>query len=83
MSDVWYNEFNGAFWLTLSGAVFAFCGVCLQAILKSRCKSFNCCGISCIRDPAPAGQEPNLDLSVLERVRAGSIDHPEIQSNKI
>lgn len=63
-----YDEFNSAFFLTLAGAIFGFGGVCLQAILKSRCKSFNCCGISCIRDPAPVGSEPVLDLSQLERV---------------
>jgi hypothetical protein len=66
---VWYDEFGSVFWITLSGAVFAFFGVCLQAILKSRCKKFKCCGIECERDVAPAGKEPHLDLSVLERGR--------------
>jgi hypothetical protein len=55
----WYNEFDGAFWLTLSGAIFAFGGVCLQSILKSRCKEFNCCCLSCTRD---APHEPTLDI---------------------
>ena len=67
-----YDEFGSVFWITFSGAVFAFLGVCLQAILKSRCKEFKCCGISCIRDPAPPGKEPHLDLSILERGRADS-----------
>ena len=62
-----YNEFNSAFWLTLAGAVFGFLGVCLQAILKSRCTKFTCFGLSCIRDPAPIGQEPHLDLSAIEK----------------
>ena len=72
-SKVWYDEFGSVFWITLSGAVFAFFGVCLQAVLKSRCKKFKCCGILCERDIAPVGKEPQLDLSGLERGRANSI----------
>ena len=62
MSDPWYREFNSAFWLTLSGALFAFGGVVLQAVLKSRCKEFHCCGIGCVRDPLPAEEMHHLDL---------------------
>jgi hypothetical protein len=69
-----YDEFGSVFWITFSGAVFAFLGVCLQAILKSRCKEFKCLCFKCIRDVAPPGHEPNLDLSVLERGRAGSTE---------
>ena len=47
---VWYEEFDGAFWLTMAGAIFGFGGVCLQAVLKSKCKEFHCCGLHCIRD---------------------------------
>jgi hypothetical protein len=83
MSEPWYQTFDSAFWLTLSASVLAFLGVCLQAILKSRCKQFNCCGMSCIRDPAPPGQEPEIDISVLERGRAGSLQsHPTTSVNK-
>lgn len=66
MSEVWYKEFNSAFWLTLAGAIFGFGGVCLNAILKSRCKEFRCCGLECVRDVAPAGQEPSVDLSEIK-----------------
>ena len=76
-SDNFYDEFNSAFWLTLAGAVFGFLGVCLQAILKSRCKVFNCWGISCIRDPAPVGQEPQLDLGALEKGHI-NLDSPPV-----
>jgi hypothetical protein len=65
--DNFYDEFGSTFWLTLAGAVFGFLGVCLQAVLKSRCRSFTCWGISCVRDPAPVGQEPHLDISSLEK----------------
>ena len=73
--DEWYREFNSVFWLTLSASVFAFFGLCLQAILKSRCKTCKFCGIEIERDVAPPGKEPHLDLSVLDRGRASSIDH--------
>jgi len=73
MSDPWYKTFDSAFWLTLSGAFFAFGGVCLQAILKSRCKTCECCGLKCVRDVAPPGREPEIDLGALERGRPNSI----------
>jgi hypothetical protein len=59
---VWYDEFGESFWLTLAGLLTGFGGVCLQAILKSRCKEFFCCGMGCVRDPAPPGQEPEIQL---------------------
>jgi hypothetical protein len=58
--SIWETTFDDAFWLTLSGAMFAFGGVCLQAILKSRCREFHCCGLGCVRDVAPVGFEPDL-----------------------
>jgi len=72
--DEWYREFNSVFWLTLSASVFAFFGLCLQAIWKSRCKTCKFCGIEIERDVAPAGKEPHLDLSILERGRASSTE---------
>jgi hypothetical protein len=44
--------------------VFGFGGLCLQAILKSRCKEFRCMGIWCIRDVAPPGEEPTIDVVI-------------------
>mgnify|MGYP003629214596 CR=1 FL=1 len=41
--DTWWQEFGGAFWLTMSGAVFAFLVAVLNALIKSRCKSYSCC----------------------------------------
>ena len=59
--SVWETTFNGSFFLTLAGIVFGFGGLTLRACLKSRCKEFNCFGVSCVRDAAPPGQEPDLD----------------------
>ena len=41
--EPWWREFNAAFWLTLSGAFFGLVVAVLNALLKSRCKNFNCC----------------------------------------
>ena len=41
--EEWYQEFNGAFWLTMSGAFFGLVVAILNALIKSRCKSFSCC----------------------------------------
>lgn len=64
MATPWYAEFNSAFWLTLAGALFGFGGVCINAILKSRCKEFSCCGLHCVRDIAPPGQEPQVEVDI-------------------
>ena len=66
MGDDWIQEFGSAFWLTIVASVFGFGGVCLQAVLKSRCKRFSCCCITCVRDPLPYGHEPDLNLSRIE-----------------
>jgi len=51
--SVW-DTFDDTFWLTLSGAFFAFMGLLVRAILKSRW-----CGMGCVRDVAPPGEEPD------------------------
>ena len=62
-----YNEFGSAFFLTLAGAIFGFGGVCLQAILKSRCTEIKCCGISCKRIPPDSTTDVELNMSPLAR----------------
>ena len=78
--SIWETTFDDAFWLTLAGALFGFGGVVLQAILKSRCKEFHCCGVSCVRDPAPPGEEPELDTSAL---RAPAAPPPPKRETKV
>ena len=50
---VWWTEFNGAFWLTVSASMFAFAGLALRACLRSRCTNISCCSslLSCDRQP--------------------------------
>ena len=45
----WYeSEFGASFWLTLSGAMFAFLGL----LLKSKCSEVKCLCFSCKKNPA-------------------------------
>lgn len=83
VSQNFYDEFGSAFWLTLAGAIFGFGGVCLRAILKSRCKEFSCCFMKCIRDPAPPGQEPELDLSEIKIERSAPSTQTIKRNNSI
>lgn len=66
VSQAFYDEFGSAFWLTLAGAIFGFGGVCINAILKSRCKELSCCCMKCVRDVAPPGQEPQVELDSIK-----------------
>lgn len=59
-----WEIFDDAFWLTLAGALFGFGGVVINGILKSRCKRFSCCGMSCEREVAPPGQEPQVEIDI-------------------
>jgi hypothetical protein len=43
---MWYDTFNGQFWVMIAGMVFAFCGV----VAKSKCTRFECWGIIIERD---------------------------------
>ena len=65
-TPVWYNTFNDIFWLTLAGTIMGGVTMVVNAILKSRCKEFKCCGISCIRDPVPIGEEPQVELLAVQ-----------------
>ena len=48
----WYDEFNSAFWLTLSASLLGFGGLMVRSALKSNCKNFSCCWgiLKCVRD---------------------------------
>lgn len=67
MSDEkWYHTFNDIFWLTLAGTLLGGLTMITNAILKSRCTEFACWGMSCTRNPAPVGQEPQVELENVE-----------------
>jgi hypothetical protein len=44
------SQFNSTFWLAISASISAFILVLIGAINKSKCKTFECCCIKCIRD---------------------------------
>lgn len=62
----WYETFNDIFWLTLAGTLLGGLTMIVNAVLKSRCREFSCWGLRCIRDVAPPGQEPQVELEHVE-----------------
>ena len=62
----WYSTFNDIFWLTLAGTIMGGVTMVVNAILKSRCREFRCFGISCTREPAPVGEEPQVELEAVQ-----------------
>lgn len=56
---MWYTEFNGTFWITISGAVLAFFGLVVRAGFKSKCVECDCCGLHIKRDAQAENAEPN------------------------
>ncbi len=58
----WYQTFDAAFWLTLSGMVFGFLGVVVNLFFKSKCKNCTFCGMKIERDIAAEIEEQKLDI---------------------
>jgi len=56
------DEFDSIFWITVIGAMLAFGGVVLKAVLKSRCSSVKCCGMECKRDASANALDVDLDV---------------------
>jgi len=42
MTD-WYLTFDSVFWLSISAAIFGFCGLGIRSCLKSKCSDFSVC----------------------------------------
>jgi hypothetical protein len=60
-----FIERNGAFVLTVVGALSACFGLCLTYMLKSRCKKIMCCGVGVERDVL-AIDASNADVNLSE-----------------
>ena len=65
-TDPWYSTFNDVFFLTLAGTLLGGLTMIVNAILKSRCKEFHCCGMGCVRDVSPPGMEPQVELDQVQ-----------------
>ena len=62
----WIETFDDIFWLTLAGTLLGGLTMITNAILKSRCREFSCWGLRCVRDVAPVGQEPQVELEQVQ-----------------
>lgn len=47
---MWYNEFNGAFFISLATIVIGSIAVCVRYSFKSKCTRVNCFCLECIRN---------------------------------
>jgi len=47
---MWYNTFDGTFWITMGGISIGFFGLVLRLCYKSKCKQIECCCLKIIRD---------------------------------
>ena len=54
---MWYDTFNGAFFLTMAGILAGVMGVVINGCLKSRCKEVSIFGAKCIRDTEAEDRE--------------------------
>lgn len=60
---MWYNEFNGTFFITMAGIVAGVLGVVVNGCLKSKCSSVSCLGFSCSRAVDIEEKEHEFDVT--------------------
>ena len=59
---VWYQTFDSTFWITISTIVTATIGLAVKMCVKSKCSTFRCFGIECIRDTRAELEEHEFDV---------------------
>jgi hypothetical protein len=62
---MWYNTFDSAFFLTMSGIIAGIVGVLVNACIKSRCRQVKCLGMECDRDTEEEGKEAMAQQNIV------------------
>lgn len=57
---IWFDD---TFIITLVGMCGGCFGYVLTFLLKSRCRTIDCCGIKCDRDVVPAAELRNIEIA--------------------
>ena len=70
----WYNEFNGAFFISLATLLIGGFGVLIRACLSSKCSQSNIC-FGCI--------SIERDVHIEEDIELASIQHTTTPPNSI
>ena len=60
---VWFETFDGTFWLTISGLAFGFFGLVIRNCYKSKCSSIE---IGCIKIIRDVEEEEKIDELVVQ-----------------
>ena len=63
---MWYDQFNGAFWISLATLTFGAIAVCVRASLASKCSNTNIC-FGCIKIERDVYVEEDIELAVMNR----------------
>ena len=63
----WFIEFNSVFWLSMATLVFAFGGVIINGMFKSKCKKCKLCCIEIERDTQAEIEEQKLEFNNITR----------------
>ena len=59
---VWYREFNSVFWLSIAGSVFGLTAIIIKSLKSSKCKTFKCGCIECVRDTQAEEKIDEMEL---------------------
>ena len=58
----WFQEFDSIFWLSFATLTFAFGGVVINGIFKSKCSKCKLCCIEVERDTAAEIEEQKIEI---------------------
>lgn len=59
----WWDQFNGTFWITITTILTGVIALSIKMCVKSKCASFSCFGVKCIRDTQAEEQEHEFDAN--------------------
>ena len=69
---MWYETFDGTFWLTISGLAFGFFGLVIRSCYKSKCTNIS---LGCIKIERDVVQEEKLDELTVQHHESKSDDN--------
>ena len=59
----WYDQFNGTFWITITTILTGVIALSIKMCVKSKCASFTCFGVKCIRNTQVEEREHEFDVN--------------------
>lgn len=62
----WFDQFNGAFWISLATLIMGGIGLGVKACLSSKCSETNIC-FGCLKITRDIGAEEDIELATINR----------------